>query len=72
MIIKVLLSIWMAVIISAAFLYAGAAAGFPGQTSRILFFHVPQAWIATLSFLLSMIASCMYLARRSVKTDHLA
>jgi heme exporter protein C len=72
MIVKILLSIWMAVIIVAAFLYAGAAAGFPGQTSRILFFHVPQAWIATLSFLLSMIASCIYLAKRSAKTDHLA
>ena len=58
--------------IVAAFLYAGAAAGFPGQTSRILFFHVPQAWIATLSFLLSMIASCIYLAKRSAKTDYLA
>ncbi len=72
MIVKVLLSIWMAVIIVAAFLYAGAAAGFPGETSRILFFHVPQAWVATLSFLLSMVASCMYLARRRVKADHLA
>ena len=72
MIVKVLLSIWMAVIIVAAFLYAGAAAGFPGQTSRILFFHVPQAWVATLSFLLSMVASCMYLARRRVKADDLA
>jgi heme exporter protein C len=72
MIFKVLLSIWLTVIIVAAFLYAGASAGFPGQTSRILFFHVPQAWIATLSFMLSKIASGMYLARRSVKTDHLA
>ena len=69
---KALLTLWMTAMIVAAFLYAGAAAGFPGQTSRILFFHVPQAWIATLSFLLSMIASCIYLAKRNVKTDHLA
>ncbi|MCG6916341.1 MAG: cytochrome c biogenesis protein [Deltaproteobacteria bacterium] len=72
MIAKVLLSIWMTLIIVAAFLYADAAAGFPGETSRILFFHVPQAWVATLSFLLSMIASCIYLARRSLKADNLA
>lgn len=72
MIVKVLLTVWMTVIIAAAFLYADAAVGFPGETSRILFFHVPQAWVATLSFLLSMIASCMYLARRNVKTDYLA
>ena len=72
MIAKVLLAVGMAVIIVAAFLYAEPAAGFPGETSRILFFHVPQAWVATLSFLLSMIASCMYLARRRLKSDHLA
>ncbi len=72
MIAKVILTIWMTVILISAFLYADAAVGFPGETSRILFFHVPQAWVATLSFLLSMIASCIYLVRRSAKTDHLA
>jgi heme exporter protein C len=72
MIYKVFLTIWMAVILVAAFLYTEAATGFPGETSRILFFHVPQAWVATLSFLLSMIASCVYLARRNVKADDLA
>lgn len=72
MIFKLLLTIWMAVIIVAAFFYAGAAAGFPGETSRILFFHVPQAWIAILAFLISMIASVFYLAKRKVETDHVA
>jgi len=72
MIYKLLLTIWMAVIIVAAFFYAGAAAGFPGETSRILFFHVPQAWIATLAFLISMIASALYLAKRKVETDYVA
>lgn len=72
MIYKILLVIWMAVIIVAAFLYTEAATGFPGQTSRILFFHVPQAWVATLSFLLSMIGSAMYLAKRNVRADFLA
>ena len=72
MIAKVLLSIWMTVIIVAAFWYANAAVGFPGETSRILFFHVPQAWVATLSFLLSMIGSCIYLAKRKVGADNFA
>jgi heme exporter protein C len=72
MIYKALLTIWMAVIIVAAFFFTEAATGFPGQTSRILFFHVPQAWVATLSFLLSMIASAMYLAKRNVRADFLA
>jgi len=72
MIYKILLAIWMAVIIVAAFFFTEAATGFPGQTSRILFFHVPQAWVATLSFLLSMIGSAVYLAKRNVKADFLA
>ena len=72
MIAKMLLTIWMIGIIIAAFVYADPAAGFPGETSRILFFHVPQAWVATLSFLLSMIASCVYLTRRTAKSDYLA
>ena len=72
MVYKVLLTTWMALIIVAAFLYAGAATGFPGETSRILFFHVPQAWVATLAFLISMIASAVYLGKRRVKADYLA
>jgi heme exporter protein C len=72
MLYKALLTIWMAVIIVAAFLYTEAASGFPGQTSRILFFHVPQAWVATLSFLVSMIASAVYLAKRRLTADDLA
>ena len=72
MIYKVFLTTWMAVTIVAAFLYAGAATGFPGETSRILFFHVPQAWVATLAFLISMIASAAYLAKRRVTADYLA
>ena len=72
MIVRALLTTWMTIIIIASFLYAEAAKGFPGETSRILFFHVPQAWIATLSFLISMIASVLYLSKRKVKADHTA
>ena len=55
MIWKIILTLWMAAMIIAAFLFAEPAVGFPGQTSRIMFFHVPQAWVAILSFLLAMI-----------------
>ncbi|OEU51968.1 MAG: hypothetical protein BA861_07840 [Desulfobacterales bacterium S3730MH5] len=72
MVYKIFLAIWMAIIIIAAFLYTEAATGFPGETSRILFFHVPQAWVATISFLLSMIASAVYLAKRNLKADYMA
>jgi heme exporter protein C len=69
---KIILTLWMAAMILAAFLFTGPAIGFPGQTSRIMFFHIPQAWVASLSFLLSMIAGCLYLAKREIRSDHLA
>jgi heme exporter protein C len=72
MIWKILLTVWMTLIIAASFFYTEAAAGFPGETSRILFFHVPTAWVATLAFLISMIASVVYLAKRRVKADYVA
>jgi len=64
-----LLLLWMSLIIWAAFFYAPAAAGFQGQSSRIVFFHVPTAWVATLAFLVSCIASIRYLRTRDVKDD---
>ena len=69
---KILLLLWMGFIIIAAFWLTDAAKGFPGQTSRILFFHVPQAWVATLSFLLSMIGSVLFLAKQRAIDDQLA
>ncbi|MCG6964854.1 MAG: cytochrome c biogenesis protein CcsA [Acidobacteria bacterium] len=60
---------WMSLVIWAAFFYAPAAAGFQGQSSRIVFFHVPTAWVATLAFLVSCIASIRYLRSRDPKED---
>lgn len=69
---KMLLTLWIAAMIVAAFLFVEPALGFPGQTSRIMFFHIPQAWVASLSFLLSMIAGCLYLIKREIRLDQLA
>jgi heme exporter protein C len=69
---KILLIFWMGFIIIAAFGLTEPAEGFPGETSRILFFHVPQAWVATLSFLLSLIGSVLFLVKREINADHLA
>ena len=55
---------WIAAVIVAAFFYVHAAEGFIGESSRIVFFHVPMAWIAVLAFLVSCITSVMYLRRR--------
>ena len=68
-ILKWLLLVWLAVVIVAAFVYVRPAEGFIGESSRIVFFHVPMAWIAVLAFLVSCITSVMYLKRREPKDD---
>ncbi len=56
----------------AAFFYAPRAQGFEGETSRILFFHVPLAWTSFLAFLLASGASVAYLRKRDPRRDRLA
>jgi heme exporter protein C len=59
----------MAVVIWAAFMWVPSATGFKGESSRIVFFHVPTAWVATVAFLVSCIASVIYLFRREPRDD---
>jgi heme exporter protein C len=66
---KWFLFVWMMVVIWAAFWWIPSAQGFKGESSRIVFFHVPTAWVATLAFLVSCITSGMYLWRREPKYD---
>ncbi len=40
-----------------------------GESSRILYYHVPQAWISVLAFALSMIYSIRYLKNKSLIED---
>jgi len=65
---KFLLGIYMVLIILGAFLYAPTAKGL-GETTRILFFHVPCAWIATLAFLVSAVYSVRYLRSQNMLMD---
>lgn len=65
---KYLLAIWMALVIWGAFHYAPPATGL-GETARILFFHVPMAWLATLAFLISAISSIQYLRTHKLNFD---
>jgi heme exporter protein C len=65
---KFLLGIYMVLIILGAFLYAPTAKGL-GETTRILFFHVPCAWIATLAFLVSAVYSLRYLRSQNMLMD---
>jgi len=65
---KYLLGVWMAVIIVAAFLFTPTAKGL-GQTTRVLYFHVPSAWVTTLAFFISAIFSVLYLMKHKPEQD---
>jgi heme exporter protein C len=66
---KWLLFAWLSLVIVAAFFYVHPAEGFIGESSRIVFFHVPCAWVAVLAFLVSSVASVLYLRRRRPVDD---
>jgi heme exporter protein C len=57
-----LLWLWLCAVIAGAFYYAPLAAGFKGQSSRILFFHVPMAWVSFVAFIAAAVSSLRYLA----------
>ncbi len=65
---KYLLGLWMSGVIVLAFLYAPPARGL-GETARILFFHVPTAWLASLAFLVSAVSSIQYLRTQNPNYD---
>jgi heme exporter protein C len=43
-----------------------------GDVQRIFYYHVPSAWTAFLLFSVNLVASVIYLIRKSVKADALA
>jgi heme exporter protein C len=63
------LGVWLVLVILAAFFYAPSAAGFKGESARIVFFHVPQAWVAVLAFCVNLVASVRYLRTRNPIDD---
>jgi heme exporter protein C len=69
---KWLLGPYLLAVIVAAFLWPKPAKGFIGESSRIVFFHVPCAWTATLAFIVAAIASIVHLARRDAASDEAA
>jgi len=58
-----LLWAWISAVVVAAFAWAPLAEGFVGQSSRILFFHVPAAWVSFVAFLAAGVWSVLYLAK---------
>ena len=62
----------MAAICWGAFLYARPAQSFVGESSRIVFFHVPQAWVSTVAFFVAAWYSLRYLKKRRMEDDDAA
>jgi heme exporter protein C len=71
-ILKLLLLPYMAAVVAAAFLWPEPAKGFLGESSRIVFFHVPCAWTSSLAFLVAAGYSLAYLMRRNPWHDEVA
>jgi heme exporter protein C len=69
---KWLLGLGMAAICWGAFLYARPAQNFVGESSRIVFFHVPQAWVSTVAFFVAAWYSWRYLRKRRIEDDDAA
>jgi heme exporter protein C len=69
---KLLLLPYMAAVVAAAFLWPEPAKGFIGESSRIVFFHVPCAWVSTLAFIVAAVYSLAYLVKRNPWHDDLA
>ena len=71
-ILKFLLLPYMAAVVAAAFVWPEPAKGFLGESSRIVFFHVPCAWTSSLAFLVAAGYSLAYLMRRNPWHDEIA
>jgi len=69
---QLILGLGMVVIIWASFLWARPAENFVGQSSRIVFYHVPMAWVATIAFFLAAWHSAVYLRKRRIESDDAA
>jgi heme exporter protein C len=65
---KIVLFLLMTWVIGAAFVLPAPQQAI-GEASRIFYFHVPQAWVAALAFVVSMIASIQYLRKGDLRDD---
>jgi len=67
-----LLWLWIGLVIVAGYALVPPLAGFVGggESSRILFFHVPMAWTSFVAFLAAGIWSALYLGRKTRKRRH--
>jgi heme exporter protein C len=68
-ILRTFLFLWIAGWLVAAFSWAPLVPVL-GATTRVLYFHIPVAWVTVLALGWSMIHSLLYLRRRNAEHDH--
>jgi len=68
-ILRGLLFVWIAGWILAAFLWAPLVPVL-GETTRVLYFHIPSAWVTVVALGWSMVHSVLYLIRRDLRHDY--
>jgi heme exporter protein C len=69
---KIILFIWMIGVICFALLYPIPYIPALGDKARVLYFHVPTAWVTVLAFLMSMLYSVQYLRKKDILYDYKA
>ena len=65
---RILLFVWITAAMIAAFTWAPLVPVLE-QTTRVLYFHIPAAWVTTLALGWSMLHSVLYLWKRDLKHD---
>jgi len=65
---QVVLIVLLLLVILGAYLWAPLAKGL-GQYTRVLYFHVPVAWVTVVAFLVAAWYSFLYLRRRDIRYD---
>jgi heme exporter protein C len=66
--------LWISLVVVAGLVWAPPLAGFVGggESSRIVFFHVPMAWTSFVAFLTAGVLSALYLRGRRESYDEAA
>ena len=65
---KLVLFVLMSIVIFFSFL-TNAPQKMIGESSRIFYYHIPQAWMCVLAFMMSMIYSIKYLKTKKIEED---
>jgi heme exporter protein C len=71
-ILKYVMFVWLFGVFCFAILMPIPAIGTMGEKSRILFFHVPMSWVASVAFIMALVYGIMYIRKKDVIYDYKA